>query len=202
MGFTTPSPQGQSNVIGKAIERAKILPEDITNLEAHGTGTQVGDAIELSALESIFTNRPESSLWLGSVKANIGHLGGAAGIMGLIKMVLALENKVIYPLYAFERFSSECNPYSHIFRVATTLQPWVSDKHRIGGVSSFGLGGTNAHVIIEESTCSQGKMIGVGPYTSCNNADPDILRFTFFAGNTKLMSMICAHPLSLRNHHI
>lgn len=164
MGFTTPSAQGQIKVIQKAISRAGIEPGEVTNLEAHGTGTQVGDAIELSSLATIFSARPESSLWLGSVKANIGHLDAAAGVVGLIKMVLALTHKVVYPMNTFGHFSAECAPHAHAVSVARQLQPWTSEKPRIGGVSSFGLGGSNAHIIIEEGSAGPYSLAGIGPF--------------------------------------
>lgn len=164
MGFTTPSAHGQSKVILKALSNARVQPGDVTNIEAHGTGTQVGDAIELSSLASVFSKRSEASLWLGSVKANIGHLDAGAGVVGLIKMVLALQHKVIYPMKQFIHFSTECKPHANIFRISNELQPWESEKKRIGGVSSFGLGGSNAHIIVEEGTAGPESITGIGPY--------------------------------------
>ncbi|RZT99026.1 ketoacyl-synthetase-like protein [Advenella incenata] len=151
MGFTTPAAHGQLNVITKALKNSGISPKDVSCIEAHGTGTLVGDGIELSALAGVFAENHTSSVWLGSVKANLGHLDAAAGVIGLIKMVMALERKTIYPLYGFERFSEECSAHSPKFQVAKEAQPWDTDGKRIGGISSFGLGGSNAHILLEES---------------------------------------------------
>src|SRR5262249_43126917 len=123
-------------------------------IEAHGTGTVLGDPIEVEALSAIFgpTHSKASPLVIGSVKSNIGHLEGAAGISGLIKTILALQNRALPPSLHFK------TPNPHIaweqipLRVQTKLGPWPEpDKPLIAGVSSFGMSGTNAHVVVSEA---------------------------------------------------
>ncbi|MGH3908036.1 MAG: amino acid adenylation domain-containing protein [Pseudonocardiaceae bacterium] len=154
VGLTAPSVQGQTEVIVAAQELAQVSPGEISYLEAHGTGTPVGDPIEVTALTEAFgrsTHRRQFCA-LGSVKTNIGHLDAAAGIAGLIKTVLALEHQTIPPSLNF----SEPNPLIDFanspFWVVTRATPWRSENGpRRAGISSFGIGGTNAHAIVEEA---------------------------------------------------
>ncbi len=153
-GLTAPNGPAQEAVIREAIRRAGLKPADIGYLEAHGTGTQLGDPLEMGAIGNVFGNdRPaDSPLLVGSVKTNVGHLEGAAGVTSVIKVVLALRERTI-PSHLHFR-----NPSPHIawdqlpVRVPTTCEPWppISGR-RIGGVSSFGFSGTNAHVVLEEA---------------------------------------------------
>jgi len=154
VGYTAPSVTGQADVIAEAIAVAEIEANTIDYVETHGTGTQLGDPIEIEALTQAFrqTTPNKGFCGIGSVKTNIGHLDEAAGIAGLIKTVLALKNKQIPPSLHFE------NPNPHIdfdnspFYVNTQLQEWsTDDTPRRAGVSAFGFGGTNSHVILEEA---------------------------------------------------
>ena len=154
IGYTAPSVKGQSEVITMAHTLADVDAEDITYIEAHGTGTGLGDPIEVNALTRAFRMSTEKKNYcaIGSVKTMIGHLDVAAGIAGLIKTILALEYKKIPPTLNF----TEPNPDLHIeqtpFFVADKLTEWnTNGKPRIAGVSSFGIGGTNAHVIVQEA---------------------------------------------------
>jgi acyl transferase domain-containing protein/acyl carrier protein len=151
-GFTAPSIDGQCEVICDAIQFAGIDPETVTCIETHGTGTPVGDPIELEALKLAFDTTKKQYCRIGSVKTNVGHLDAAAGITGLIKTVLMLKHRLIPPSLHFNapnpRFDMENSP----FIVNTGLYEWENNDHPLrAGVSSFGIGGTNVHVILEEA---------------------------------------------------
>lgn len=154
MGYTMPSVEGQAAVIAEAQALGDIAPETIGYIEAHGTGTALGDPIELEALTRVFRAGTASKGFcaLGSVKANIGHLESAAGMAGLIKTVLALQHKELPPQTNFVVPNPRINFADSPFYVNTTLRAWPSQATpRRAGVSSFGMGGTNAHVILEEA---------------------------------------------------
>ncbi|MEB3981852.1 acyltransferase domain-containing protein [Mycobacterium sp. 663a-19] len=151
-GQTVPSVSGEADVIRCALSNANLAADEIDYIEAHGTGTEVGDRVEANALGEIFANRESRPVSVGSVKTNIGHAGGAAGIAGLLKAVLALENALIPPTLNHARANPQIDLDSLRLRVDTELTPWPArDRPRRAGVSSFGMGGTNAHVILEEA---------------------------------------------------
>ena len=153
VGYTAPSIDGQAAVIASAQAVAGVEPASISLIEAHGTGTPLGDPIEVAALAQVFRNSgPSHRCALGSVKASIGHLDTAAGIAGFIKTVLALEHRTIPASLHF----TEPNPKLELdrtpFYVPSRAAPWeVGEAPRRAGVSSFGIGGTNAHVVLEEA---------------------------------------------------
>ncbi|RUT04336.1 hypothetical protein DSM106972_045640 [Dulcicalothrix desertica PCC 7102] len=152
VGYTAPSVDGQALAIAEAIMLASVEPETISYIEAHGTGTALGDPIEIAALSQVFrasTNK-KGFCAIGSVKTNIGHLDAAAGVAGLIKTVLALKHKLIPPSLNFEQPNSEIDFANSPFFVNTKLTQWKC-KERRAGVSSLGMGGTNAHVVLEEA---------------------------------------------------
>ncbi|NGZ59096.1 MAG: polyketide synthase type I [Nitrospira sp. LK265] len=154
VGYTAPRVEGQAKVIRAAHVAAGVEPESIQYVEAHGTGTPMGDPIEVAALTQVFRAGTDRSGFcaIGSVKTNIGHLDAAAGIAGLIKTALALSHKQIPPSLHFSSPNPEIDFPRTPFYVNTKLTDWNSeDKPRRAGISSFGLGGTNAHVIIEEA---------------------------------------------------
>jgi len=154
VGYTAPSLEGQVEVIAMAQAVAGISPDTISYIEAHGTGTTLGDPIEVAALNEVFrasTNR-KNFCALGSVKANIGHLDVAAGVAGLIKATLALERGVIPPVLHFERPNPQIDLDASPFYINAKPVEWKSNgPPRRAGVSSFGIGGTNAHVVLEEA---------------------------------------------------
>ncbi|NIM11555.1 MAG: amino acid adenylation domain-containing protein [Candidatus Aminicenantes bacterium] len=151
MGFSAPSVQGQTEVIRAAQRFARIPPESITYIETHGTGTILGDAIEIQALKKAFNSGQKGVCAIGSVKTNVGHLGAAAGIVGFIKTVLALKNKCIPPSLHFKSPNPEMDLENSPFFVNTKVTPWKSNGYPLrAGVSSFGIGGTNAHIVLEE----------------------------------------------------
>jgi acyl transferase domain-containing protein len=150
-GQTVPSVSGESDVIRRALCCANLDRNDIDYIEAHGTGTEIGDLVEARALGEIFAGREHRPVGVGSVKTNIGHAGSAAGIAGLLKAVLALENAMIPPSLNFASANPEIDLKKLGLQVNTELAPWpAQDRPRRAGVSSFGMGGTNAHVIVEE----------------------------------------------------
>ena len=154
IGYTAPSVEGQADVIAAAHAMAGVHPEELSYIEAHGTGTTVGDPIEITALTRVFRahTQREQFCGIGSVKTNIGHLDAAAGIAGLIKTVLALKHRQLPPTLHFERPNPKIDFASSPFYVNTSLAPWqATSSPRRAGVSSFGFGGTNAHVILEEA---------------------------------------------------
>ncbi|MET7906375.1 beta-ketoacyl synthase N-terminal-like domain-containing protein, partial [Streptomyces sp. NPDC005355] len=150
--LTTPSREAQAELLRRAYENAGVRPADVQYVELHGTGTRVGDPIEAAALgEVLGTARPDSNpLLVGSVKTNIGHLEGAAGIAGLIKAALALKHRELPPSLHF-RTPNPAIPLAELrLQVRTENGPWPkADRPLIAGVSSFGVGGTNCHVVLE-----------------------------------------------------
>ncbi|NEO98540.1 MAG: SDR family NAD(P)-dependent oxidoreductase [Symploca sp. SIO2E9] len=154
VGYTAPSVDGQTAVILEAQALAGIDPETITYIEAHGTGTPLGDPIEIAALRQAYSTSTKKKGFcaIGSVKTNVGHLDAAAGVAGLIKTVLALKNKQIPPSLHFKNPNPEIDFANSPFYVNTKLSPWETNgTPRRAGVSSFGIGGTNAHVVLEEA---------------------------------------------------
>ncbi|MBV8967729.1 MAG: acyltransferase domain-containing protein, partial [Verrucomicrobia bacterium] len=159
-GLTAPNPRAQEAVMRQAYAGTDIRTGDVQYVEAHGTGTQLGDPIEAQALSDVFSRErvADQPLLVGSVKTNIGHLEGAAGIAGLIKLVLCVHHRLIPPSLNFEI------PNPHIdfgrLRVVTGLEPWPEPtKPAVGGVSAFGWGGTNCHVVVEEAVRSNAHLL-------------------------------------------
>ncbi|MBV5338402.1 MAG: acyltransferase domain-containing protein, partial [Deltaproteobacteria bacterium] len=147
----TPSASGQKKAINDAYQRAGVTPESIGLLEAHGTGTKVGDVVEVSAMREIYgeTNRPWCAL--GSVKSQIGHSKAAAGAAGLIKVALALHHKVIPPTIKVENPLKEVSGGNTPFYLTSKKRPWISPgAPRRAAVSAFGFGGSNFHMVLEE----------------------------------------------------
>jgi amino acid adenylation domain-containing protein len=154
VGYTAPSVEGQSAVISQALAVAGVEPETLRYVEAHGTGTMLGDPIEVRALTQVFgasTDR-KGFCGIGSVKTNVGHMDTAAGAAGLIKAVLAIERGELPPSLNFERPNPALNLPETPFYVVDRLTPWPDDvSPRRAGVSAFGIGGTNAHVVLEQA---------------------------------------------------
>jgi amino acid adenylation domain-containing protein len=162
VGFTAPGVEGQAAVISEALAVAGVDPETIAYIEAHGTGTALGDPIEIQAVTRAFREYTDRRGFcaIGSVKSNLGHLDVAAGVTGLIKTVLALEHGEIPPTLHFERPSPRIDFASSPVYVNASLSPWPEgpggvDQPRRAGVNSFGLGGTNAHAVLEAAPAPQ-----------------------------------------------
>ncbi len=156
VGFTAPSVDGQAEVIALAQAAAGLTPDDISYIEAHGTGTKLGDPIEMAALTRVFeesTRDRGNSCAIGAIKTNVGHLDAAAGVTGIIKTALALKHRQIPPSLNYSAPNPEIDFEHSPFHVNTELVPWEGDgvHPRRAGVSSFGMGGTNAHAVLEEA---------------------------------------------------
>lgn len=155
IGFTAPSVDGQAAVIEEALAMAMVGAESISYVEAHGTGTVLGDPIEIAALTRAFraTTDKKGYCAIGSVKTNVGHLDAAAGVTGVIKTTLALKNRTLPPSLHFEQPNPKIDFDNSPFYVNKEPSPWRSDLYpRRAGVSSLGIGGTNAHAILEEAS--------------------------------------------------
>ncbi len=193
-GLTVPNGVAQQRVIADALNRADLEPSDVGYLEAHGTGTSLGDPIEAQAASAAYGagREPSQPLFIGSAKTNIGHLEAAAGIAGVIKVILSLENEVLPKHLHFE------NPSPHIpwdrlaVEVVKEAIPWERNgRPRIAGVSSFGFAGTNAHVILEEAP-EEAAQPPASPRPDAQPADP---RWDVAAGAAPRFSIL---PLSAR----
>ncbi|MGA4858486.1 type I polyketide synthase [Streptomyces koyangensis] len=164
-GYLAPSAEGQADVIRTAQRMAGVAPDDIGYLEAHGTGTSLGDAIEVSALTQVFGAGTGRETGLGSVKSNIGHLDTAAGLPGLMKAAMALEHGLIPATLNFTTPNAALRLESSPFFVVSENTPWVQDRaERLAGVSSFGGGGTNAHVVLAAAPERPAVRKDDGPY--------------------------------------
>ena len=154
VGFTAPSVEGQAEAVATALAEAEFDPATVSYVECHGTATPIGDPIEIAGLTQAFRmgTAEKNFCAIGSVKSNIGHLGAGAGVAGLIKAVLALENKLLPPSLHFSHPNPKIDFADSPFYVNSTLKKWENvPLPRRAGVSSFGLGGTNAHVALEEA---------------------------------------------------
>ncbi|HEV2425225.1 MAG TPA: SDR family NAD(P)-dependent oxidoreductase [Terriglobia bacterium] len=153
-GITAPNPIGQKFCLERAWQNAGLSPATATLIEGHGTSTRVGDVVEVQSMAGVLNSfhLPAASVALGSVKSNIGHLKGAAGAAGVLKATLALRDKVLPPSLHFERPNPDIDFARSAFYVNTELKPWTAPAEgvRRAGVSAFGFGGTNFHVVLEE----------------------------------------------------
>jgi phthiocerol/phenolphthiocerol synthesis type-I polyketide synthase E len=160
VGYTAPSIDGQADVITEAQAVAGIGPDDLQYIEAHGTGTSLGDPIEIAALKQVFRSGGSTRtghVGIGAVKTSIGHLDAAAGVAGLIKTVMALKNRQMPPTLHFQRANPKLELESSPFYVVDQLRNWdvPEGTPRRAAVSSFGIGGTNAHAILQEAPAAR-----------------------------------------------
>jgi phthiocerol/phenolphthiocerol synthesis type-I polyketide synthase E len=159
IGYSAPSIDGQAEVILEAQAMAGVLPEEISYVEAHGTATPLGDPIEVAALTQAFRTQTDLTGYcgLGAVKSNIGHVDKAAGLAGLIKTALSLEHEQLVPTLHWQAPNPKLDLPNTPFYIVNTLKPWPrqENKPRIAALSSFGVGGTNAHAILAEAPLVQ-----------------------------------------------
>ncbi|WP_324788423.1 SDR family NAD(P)-dependent oxidoreductase [Streptomyces sp. H51] len=179
-GLMAPNPAAQERLLRRALENARLEPADIDYVETHGTGTLLGDPMEAGSLGTVFrSGRPaDRPLLIGSVKSNLGHLEGAAGIVGLIKTVLALHRHRVPPSLHFRRPNPHIDFADLLLRVVTTPTDWPRRGTRPAraGVSAFGFGGTNAHVVLEETPTGPEGTQDVSPHTEDEHGEaPHVL---------------------------
>jgi amino acid adenylation domain-containing protein/thioester reductase-like protein len=147
-GLTVPSAKAQAQVIVRALKDANLKPNDVTYVEAHGTGTELGDPIELNALKTVFQTR-SAPLLVGSAKANVGHLEEVSGLAGVIKVILSFQHSTIPPQIHCNTLSDKVDWEDTPVEIQRARVPWPPNAKKIAGVSSFGMSGTNAHVLLE-----------------------------------------------------
>ncbi|GAA2597712.1 type I polyketide synthase [Dactylosporangium fulvum] len=192
VGFTAPGVHGQSEIVRTALQRAGVHPHTIGYVETHGSGTPLGDRIEVDALDRAFRDAgwQHGECAIGSVKTNIGHTHAAAGIAGLIKTVLALQHRMLPPTLHFERPNPRIRFGRTPFRVVDRLTAWTTDSGPLrAGVSSFGLGGTGAHVVLERAP---------EPATAADDGDLDGWHLLPVSANTAQSAERIADRLAAR----
>ncbi|MEB7040086.1 SDR family NAD(P)-dependent oxidoreductase [Staphylococcus gallinarum] len=164
LGFTAPSPEGQTEVIQKCYQNNNIDPKTVDYIETHGTGTKIGDKIEISSLEKVFEAKENGKYYIGSVKSNIGHNSWTSGITGLIKSSLILENKIIPPTIGVTKINNQLNMDHSRFEINTELVDLKNKGLKRAAINSFGIGGTNAHIILEEAPQKETTKINKSKY--------------------------------------
>ncbi|MBZ4375547.1 type I polyketide synthase [Corallococcus sp. AS-1-6] len=150
-GFAAPSVQGQAAVIREALSVAGVSPSDVSYVEAHGTGTALGDPIEVAALKQVFHGVAPGACGLGAVKSNFGHLDAAAGVAGVIKTVLSMEHRTLPPTLHFTKPHPMLELEGSPFQVVASPRAWEGPRPLRAGVTALGIGGTNAHVVLQEA---------------------------------------------------
>ncbi|WP_159926718.1 MULTISPECIES: type I polyketide synthase [Nocardia] len=173
-GITAPNRWAQQQVIGEACERAGVRPEEVDFLEAHGTGTVLGDMIEVKALGQLHARNQRRLCGVGSIKGNLGHTEGAAGVAGLLKVALSLRHGIVPP----SRFADQENPRLRMAEQGLRLltEPMPLEGPGYGGVSSFGIGGTNAHVVLGSAPAAETPTSSGGGVLTLSANDEEGLR--------------------------
>ncbi|MEB3358629.1 MAG: hybrid fatty acyl-AMP ligase/type I polyketide synthase [Synechococcales bacterium] len=209
-GLTAPNGPAQQAVIRQALRRAGITPDQVSYVDAHGTGTELGDPIELNALKTVLVQgrQADAPCWIGSVKTNIGHLEAAAGIAGLIKVVLALQHGEIPPHLHFQTPNPHASLDQTSLAIPTQRQPWtVTSESRIAGVSSFGFGGTNAHMVVAaappvaESLPSSGALPSTTAIPAALTPHPTAHLFTLSAKSAPALRDLARRYETFLNRH-
>jgi acyl transferase domain-containing protein/thioesterase domain-containing protein/acyl carrier protein/N-acetylglutamate synthase-like GNAT family acetyltransferase len=179
-GLTVPNPEQQAKLLLDAWQKADVTPDTISYIETHGTGTSLGDPIEINGLKDAFaralppdTDKKAGTCGLGSIKTNLGHLEAASGIAGLLKTALCLQHKELVSTLHFEKLNDHISLIDTPFYIINQSEPWLKPQKKVprrAGVSNFGSGGTNAHVVLEEYSgqsmekCWTGEHVNKGPF--------------------------------------
>ncbi|MEU1283565.1 amino acid adenylation domain-containing protein [Kitasatospora sp. NPDC005856] len=163
LSYSAPSLAGQREVIRAALRRSGRIGADLGYIEAHGTATRLGDPVEVGALRQAYDLDRSGHCALTSVKSQIGHLGAAAGVVGLVRAALAVHHGVIPPNIGFRALNPQLGADPTPFYIPTEARPWPADRERIAAVSSFGIGGTNAHAVLEADRSTPGTTGGAVP---------------------------------------
>lgn len=209
VGYTAPSPEGQAECIRMAHRFAGVAPETISYLEAHGTATQLGDPVEIAALNEAFNFNKNKHCAVGAVKSNMGHLDTAAGVAGFIKTVLSLYHRELPASLHFQHANPVIDFDNGPFYVNHTHRPWPTsgDHPRRAGVSAFGIGGTNVHVVLEENPQQEAVTVAAaGQLLVCSAKTPEALERNLealqqlLADNTFRLTDI-ARTLQQGRHH-
>lgn len=175
MSFTAPSVAGQADAIRAAHRDARITPDQVSYVECHGTATPLGDPIEIAGLTQVFAGSGTRCA-LGSVKGNLGHLDAAAGVVSVIKLMETLRRREIPPVAHFTTLNPRIGLDDTPFWVPDQSSDWTSDGPRLAGVSSFGVGGTNAHLVLEEAPVRESQLIATGTsYLPLSAKSPEAL---------------------------
>ena len=192
--FSAPSVDGQVAALAAALDDAQVTPAQIGFVEGHGTATRLGDPIELTALNQVYRGAERDSTLLGSVKGHVGHLDAAAGMAGLIKTVLALQHGQVPPTANYTAPNPELPLADGPFRLSGALEPWPgpADRPRLAGVSAFGMGGTNVHLIVGEAPrLPAAPALPMGGAERIAPTDPVLLTFSA-AGDESRASLAAA----------
>ncbi len=209
-GLTAPNGLSQRRVLARALKNAGVEPREIGYVEAHGTGTSLGDPIEVEALSEVLGEggRRDAPCTLGAVKANLGHLEGAAGIAGLIKTVLVLRNRWLPPVTNLKQLNPHLAIDHAVLSIPTQGRKWTAER-RLAGVSSFGWSGTNVHMVLEEAAAPTGAIASKEIWPLVISAQsPDVLRIVAAAYVDRLeqaedseLGNICYTSAVRRTHH-
>jgi acyl transferase domain-containing protein/acyl-CoA synthetase (AMP-forming)/AMP-acid ligase II/surfactin synthase thioesterase subunit/aryl carrier-like protein len=154
-GITSPNPEAQKQLLLNTLRKAQVNPSDVTYIEAHGTGTKVGDPVEMEQLNAVYGLDVKKRCYVGSVKANIGHLEAAAGVAGLIKLILAMQHKKVPGQIHLNKLNADIDLSQSRFYIPTVETDWKApDSKRLAAISSFGFGGALVHMLLEEGNAS------------------------------------------------
>ncbi|WP_068773785.1 SDR family NAD(P)-dependent oxidoreductase [Paenibacillus sp. FJAT-26967] len=202
-GLTAPNPSAQSDVIERAWKDAGIDPETIGYFEAHGTGTNLGDPIEISGIEEAMSRYTDKKQFcaIGSVKTNLGHLDHAAGIAGMVKAIFALKERMLPASLHFQKPNKRINFETSPVYVNDRIRPWIAGGNpRRCGISSFGLSGTNCHVVLEEAAPGPADVPG-DVHSPLRNQGQNLLTLSA-KGQEGLRDLVRAYQFRLYNHDV
>lgn len=166
VGITVPNPDSQMKLLQDIYKRADVIPQEVQYVEIHGTGTSVGDPLESNVIANFFGTDREDNCIVASVKSNIGHLEASSGVASVIKVICSMNEGVIAPHIGMKEMNSKIRIQDYAIKIPLELEEWPKTDHKIAGVNSFGFGGTNAHIILEEYKNEEKILDGKNKYPS------------------------------------